>query len=62
MHDPLSDRRPQEGEEAPPTPPHRMPEGSFLFERGVPIILIVLGVGTLILIAAALIVVLSTGV
>ena len=62
MHDPVSDRRPQEVEEAPPTPSHRMPEGSFLFERGVPIILIVLGIGTVILISAALIVVLTTGV
>lgn len=60
MHDPLSDRRPQ-GEVEPPAPSHRMPEGSFLYERGVPIILIVLGIGTLILISAALLVVLSTG-
>lgn len=58
MHDPLSERRPDK-EQEPDRGRHRMPEGSYLYDTGVPIILAVLAIGTLVLIVAVLFVVLS---
>ncbi len=59
MRDPVSERRRRSDRDSTP-PSHRMPEGTFLYEKGIPIVLVVLGAVTLILIVAVVFVVLST--